>query len=373
MSPGLLSSPPDIVATPDVPAPLQPSMPDQASAPRDDVERRVVAIWHQVLGSVSIGRHDNFFELGGDSLLAVQLFAHLEKTFGRKLPLATLLQAPTVAQMADILRDPTWLPTWSSLVPIQPHGSRPPLFLAHAGGGHVLFYRNLAQHLGSEQPVYGLQAQGLEDQRPVYQRVEDMAAHYLRDIRSRQPQGPYCLGGWSFGGTVAFEMAQQLQAQGQPVALLVLLGPVVPPACKSLTYYVHQGLHSAWRHPLVCLRYVLRSGLPYAYQLPQLTRRLKVGLAPLWFTPPPTYPLPAPGFYTAQKRYLLQPYPGRITCLVPGDRARLSPYPWSVLAAGGLEWHGVTGDLESMLHEPHVQTLAATLQSCLASAQASRV
>ena len=125
--------------------------------------------------------------------------------------------------MAELLRTKGWAPSWSSLVPIQPLGSKRPLFFVHGAGGTVIIYRDLVRHLGTDQPVYGLQAQGLDGKQSCLTSVEDMASHYLEAIRTIQPEGPYLLGGLSFGGTVAFEMARQLQAKGEEVALLALL------------------------------------------------------------------------------------------------------------------------------------------------------
>ena len=149
------------------------SLPDPRSnsshtyvAPRTALEQGIAEIWQKVLGIELIGVHDNFLELGGHSLLAVRLFAQIKKAFGRQLPLATLFQAPTVEQLAGILRQEGWSAPWSCLVAIQPGGSKPPFFCIHSSGGHVgLSYYELARHLGSDQPLYGLQALGLDGQR----------------------------------------------------------------------------------------------------------------------------------------------------------------------------------------------------------------
>jgi acyl carrier protein len=134
-------------------------------AQRDHLERRLTEIWQRVLGMAHIDIDANFFELGGHSLLAAQLFAQCEKTFGRKFPLSTLIHAPTVAQLARLLRQDEAPPS-SCLVALQPHGSRPPFFCMHAESGQVLIYRELAQLLGPDQPVYALQAQGLDGAPP---------------------------------------------------------------------------------------------------------------------------------------------------------------------------------------------------------------
>jgi thioesterase domain-containing protein len=193
-------------------------------APQDVLEVQLARIWENVLDCRPIGIRDNFFDLGGHSLLAVRLFAQIEEQLtGQKLPLAILLRSPTVERLAEVLRNEGWASCWSSLVPIQPNGSNPPLFFVHAHGGNVVGYYDLARLLGPDQPFFGLQAQGLDGQSPGFQRLEDMAAHYVREIRTVQPQGPYYLGGWCFGGTLAKEMAHQLLKQGQEVAFLALV------------------------------------------------------------------------------------------------------------------------------------------------------
>ena len=154
-----------------------------------------------MLGITPIGVRENFFDLRGHSLLAVRLFAQIEQASGRQLPLATLFQAPTVEQLTGMLRQEGWSAPWSCLVAIQPGSSKPPFFCIHSSGGHVgLSYYELARHLGSDHPLYGLQALGLDGQTAPLTRFEDMAAHYLTEIRSLQPEGPYFLGGRALVG-----------------------------------------------------------------------------------------------------------------------------------------------------------------------------
>jgi amino acid adenylation domain-containing protein len=205
-------------------------------AAQDDLERELTEIWERVLGVEAIGIRDNFFDLGGHSLMAVSLFSQIEQTFGKNLPLATLFKAPTIEQLASFLRQekpPQEL--WGSLVPLQTDGSKPPLFCIHGGGFNVLIYRQLAQYLGSDRPVYALQARGLDgDFGSILDRIEDMATDYIQEIKTVQPQGPYLLAGLSNGGNIALEMAQQLQAQGQTVAIVAMFDSYGPEGAKLL-------------------------------------------------------------------------------------------------------------------------------------------
>ncbi len=201
-------------------------------APEYPSEQMLARIWTKVLKVKRVGRHDNFFELGGHSLLAVRLVVEIEKLTKIRLPLAMLLQAPTIAGLADLLRRENWTPSWSCLVPIQSAGSKPPLFLMHAHGGNVLEYYPLANLLGPDQPVYALQARGLNGHIVKDSTLEDMAAAYITELRSLQPEGPYFLGGFCFGGLLALEVAQQLTAAGQAVALLAMIQSVHPEAWR---------------------------------------------------------------------------------------------------------------------------------------------
>lgn len=197
--------------------------PDASSDAQDETTEQLRCIWQDVLGIPSVGTDQNYFELGGDSPLAVQLFARIEKVFNVKLPLATLFEAPTIHELAQILRGQAPESGWSSLVAIQPKGLRPAFFCIHPHGGNVLVYRDLSRHLGADQPFYGLQSLGLDGSCSPLRRIEDMAAQYVKDIRRVQPHGPYFLGGYCMGGTVAYEMAQQLRSRGEQIAILALI------------------------------------------------------------------------------------------------------------------------------------------------------
>jgi amino acid adenylation domain-containing protein len=191
-------------------------------APRDEVERRLAALWEEVLGVRPIGANANFFDLGGRSILAARLFMKISREFGKDLPLAALFTAPTVEQLANQLRPHATSAAYSTLVPIRTSGRKPPFFCVHGGEGNTLFLHRLAREMGAEQPFYGLEPEGLDGRAFSRNTVQLMAAHYVAEMRKVQPQGPYHIGGYCFGGIVAFEMAQQLGAQNQRVGLLAL-------------------------------------------------------------------------------------------------------------------------------------------------------
>lgn len=191
-------------------------------APRDELETQLVEIWETVLGTKPIGVNDRFFDLGGHSLLAVRLASVIEKSLECRLPVAALFQAPSIAELAALLRA-RGQPAPRALVALQPKGHRPPLFLAHAmGGGNLWGYANIARELGDEQPVYAFKPCEPE-QLAAFPTIESMATHYLQEMRRLQPRGPYRLGGYCFGGNIAYEMACQLEAAGETVSVLALL------------------------------------------------------------------------------------------------------------------------------------------------------
>jgi FkbH-like protein len=192
-------------------------------------EKTLTEIWERVLNMKPIGVRDNFFTLGGDSLIAVTLFVEIEEIFGKHLPLTVLIDSPTVAAIAKHLDSETTTNNHKYLVPIKSEGFQTPLFCMHAAGGNVLFYRDLAYELNAEQQVYGLQARGITDKsETAHENVTEMAHEYLKEIRTIQPFGPYKLCGSSFGGLIAFEMACQLETQGEGVSLLALFDTYAP-------------------------------------------------------------------------------------------------------------------------------------------------
>ncbi|HEX2092427.1 MAG TPA: alpha/beta fold hydrolase, partial [Longimicrobiaceae bacterium] len=202
-------------------------------APRDLLELQLAHVWEELLGT-PVGVRDDFFARGGHSLLALRLVAAVERLTGRRVPLATLLAAPTVERLACALRGEGPLPAVDAPVPLQAGGGERPLFFVHAAGGNVASYAALARHLGPDQPVYGLQSRGLEGEEPLLIRIEEMAAAYLAQLRTVQEEGPYRLAGWSMGGLVAFEMARRLEAAGEKVEFLALVDSRVHPEDSPL-------------------------------------------------------------------------------------------------------------------------------------------
>ena len=201
------------------------SQPDIKITCHDDIERKLAEIWMDLFQVPSVKLTDNFFQLGGHSLLALRLFTRIEEVFGIHLPLMSLFQEPTIQHLAKIIRVDLDAQSWHSLVAIQvpENGVKRPFYCVHGLTGDTYWFVDLARHMGEDIPFYGLQSVGLNGQQEPLQTIEDMAAYYVSEMRAVQPEGPYFFGGYSYGAHVAYEMACQLQKQGQEVGLLAIL------------------------------------------------------------------------------------------------------------------------------------------------------
>jgi thioesterase domain-containing protein/acyl carrier protein len=372
-----------------LPGPGQTQISSEKIAPRSATERRLVEIWSSVLKlEQPISVNDNFFEIGGHSLLAVRLFSQIRKDFGENIPLATLFHAPTIAQFATVLDERNAKPAFSPLVAIQPKGTKPPFFAVHGVGGNVLSYFALAKYLGDDQPFYGLQARGLDGESAPHTRVQDMAAEYLLEIRRLQPTGPYYIGGFSFGCSVALEIAQILRREGEDVAMLGLIDGGLWRARDLLPFHVRLPrvalfqlsrvqLHVSelWNLRPKNIRSFVRS------KRTTLTRRFR---SIVWRSHHSRYEnsggeLPAhlrrvdEAAYLAFRRYSPDFYDGPAVFFRSQDGWPLRFIDpnggWGIVVRGGLEVRHVSGDHLTITQEPHVRILSRELQNALQAAQ----
>jgi acyl transferase domain-containing protein len=353
---------------------------DFEDAPRNESERLLAEIWQDLLGIGQVGASEDFFELGGSSLIAVRLFAEIERVFGKKLPLATLYEAPTVELLAEHVQDGQVEKAWGSLVEIQSGGAKPTLFCVHAAGGNVLNYRDLALHLGPDQPVYGLQAQGLDGRHPCPTTIEEMAEHYVKEIKTFAPDGPYMIGGYCMGGTVALEMAQQLLAQGDRVVLLALFetynwAKVKYTFLADFIYYVEKA--NFHMRNLMMLDFESKKRF-LGEKAKELRRRSKMWaqrlrsntsdedalqqsdqalIAKIWDIND-----------AAARHYKPKTYPGRITLFRPTrqySRHQDDVVNWAGQASCGVDIHDLPVYPGGMLTEPFVSLLAEALTVCI--------
>jgi aspartate racemase len=341
-------------------------------APRDDVEAQLAKIWENVLGIENLSVTDNFFDLGGHSLLAIKLFNAINQTFHKKLLLATLFQAPTIEQLANLIKRSDKSSSWSSLVAIQPQGSKPPIFCVHGGGGNVLIFRELSQYLGSDQPFYGLQAQGIDGEQQPLTRIEDMAEVYLTEILSFQPSGHYIISGYCTGCLVALEIAHRLRALGKQVALLGLIVP------SPMRFSHNDPVFYREKNYLVRLLELPGKLIKRGFVLV-----LKKRIQKIWYRLlrllgfkvklPPVHFSVAEACKQAAKHYLARTYPERVVIFATEDqiaRPSLFQRSWRKLSSEDVEIHqvpGLHGDdhPNGCLREPNVQVLAAKLKAIL--------
>ncbi|QRN94792.1 non-ribosomal peptide synthase/polyketide synthase [Archangium violaceum] len=347
-------------------------------APRTEEERRLADIWARVLRVPRVGVRDNFFELGGHSLLAVRLMSRIREATGHALPLATLFQAPTVEQMASLLRQGAEPRPWSPLVPFSgAGGARRPFFCVHPVGGNVLCYAELARQLGPDQPFYGLQAPGLEGGAPLAL-IEEMAACYIELIRTVQPTGPYLLGGWSLGGVIAYEMARQLERRGEQVEVLALIDSLTPAAQPA-----RPELSASQVAMMFALDLVGTSGAGLPAEPERLAelgvdellaKLLELGRASGVLAPDTSLEQLRDllrvfeNNLRASRHYEPVPYGGPATLFLSSE-GRPEGLPedngWRTLVGGGLELHALPGNHYQLLRSPTVERLAGMLKQAL--------
>jgi amino acid adenylation domain-containing protein/FkbH-like protein len=356
-----------------------------------NIEKRLAEIWEEVLDQRPIGANDDFFELGGHSMLALRLVARIEKVFGKKIPIASVFHARTVAQMANLLREKVEPPRTTSIVGIQEKGTRPPLMFVHgAGGGMFWGYTKLSRYLGNDQPVYAFKSRGMDDLEE-FNTIEEMAAHYVSDLKRFQPRGPYYLGGYCFGGNIAYEMARQLRANGDEVAMLALINCVPPNSTydhvrvtprfcvkflKNLVYWAKYFLNLKpepqreflrWKISAVKKKFLRQlgshSGLArFNFDIAEI---VDLSAQPesrrsLWET-----------HVHALFRHKPQPYEGDVVLFRTRGHSLLCSFDetfgWRDLVRGELTVRVVPGAHETILDEPHVRLLAGEFEEMLES------
>ena len=358
---------------------------DTPSLRRDDapLEDQLIGIWKRTLRTESIGPDDNFFDIGGHSLIAAELFATIERELGRSLPLSILFGAPTPRALARAMSQSGESIVFQNLVPIRAKGSRRPLFLIHGAEGNVLIYRSLASHLGEDQPVYGLQADGVDGGPIGDTRFETVARRYLQEIRKVQPKGPYMFGGYCLGGTIALEMAQQLREVGEEVSIIAMfenynlevLGWPMPlhirlsNAALNVLYhllnvvdaprgsrlpFIREKARVEWARVRLSARHALRKVAGLFGMSKNEAHHMKVGAA----------------YDAALAQYHVRPYGGAFQLFLPRRRFLRFQDPlggWKSIAPGRVELISLESNPRGSMVEPHVRELAAALRKRIES------
>jgi thioesterase domain-containing protein len=365
--------------------------------PKSETERKLCAIWSEVLGLAEVGVYDDYVaDLGGTSLLAVSLFARIERELGVHLPLSVLVETPTIAGIAVRIDSPS---EQQSLVLLNTGAGATPLFLVHDADGETLLYRNLARRL-DDRPVYGIQPKARPDTPVVHTRIRDMAAHYVAEIRKRHPRGPYLLGGLCAGGVVAYEMALQLEDMGEAARLVAVFDAADVEAERRPNLDNRRRLERMSQvldkgSPLPLARTLAtKLGGYVAYQLQHRLRQVRDlaavtglrfcldrGLAP----PRWARALDVRSVYNVAEAEYRPSRPLRDEIVLfrasegegseePYTRLYLDPMlGWGKRSQGGTRAFDVPGGHGSMLQEPHVAAVAEILRSYLASAAVARV
>ncbi len=350
------------------------------TAGESDLLQAMLSLWKRTLNVSSIGPDDDFFALGGHSIIAAQLFVRIERELGLAGPLAALYQSPTPRTLLRMLMQETGQQTWRSLVPINRSGSRTPFFLIHAAEGNVLLYRDLARHLGPDQPVYGLQAAGLDGKSPIDAQFEHVASRYIREIRQVQPTGPYLLGGYCLGGTIAMEVARQLRDEGESIGLVAMIENFNIKSTRwplpwnlrminrvlNVYYHVRNLLAAQGSSKWDFFRDKARVELTRA----KVSAQVAIARARRAFGVPSEYyhVKVADAFDHALEQYEVKPYPGELTVFVA--QRRLAGMGdaldgWGKVPEGGVRVFELPISPRGSLIEPFVQTLAARLRGCL--------
>ena len=355
--------------------------------PETETQRLLADIWKETLHVHQIGIHDNFFELGGHSLIAIRVMKMIEEKSKHRLPITALFEAPTIEKLSELLEKDEKKDSWKSLVQIKPGGNKPPLYIVHGSGLTVLIFHALAMGLDSDQPVYGLQARGLNGLDEPFDNMEEIAAYYVGEILEQNPQGPFNLAGYSFGGIVAFEMAKQLKAAGREVNMLAIFDTNADHSSHFDDWALK--MSKKFKRQFPKFKFILKSFRKYpaetlSYQFNFLKRKCirliaNTGLLKknadeeehLDFADKINYK-----HDLAFEKYKLGPYNGSIDLFRVKSRMYFLDDPvylgWKPYALQGIEIHEISGDHKTFLLAPNVQELSRVLSRIINERNAGR-
>ena len=342
--------------------------------PSDGLESQIADIWQRTLNIPRISVRANFFSLGAGSLAALRLITKMNRVFAMELGLASLISASTIESVAELIRRRLAPNTSSSLVPLQPGGTNPPLYIVHGVGGNVVNFYGLALRMGADQPVYGIQSQALVANQPALLHLKDMATHYIEDIRRVQPHGPYKLLGYSFGGTVVLEMAHQLRRMGEEVAMLGMidskskdyeealsrLATMQSRINRRVNRFKGNAGRLAWQERA---KYIWEKITTRAIRFACMAAaNLNIRRVPAFMSS--AYDIN----YVAVLNYRLRAYDGKLVLFRASEQdGRRGPHDlgWGPVFHQGVEIHDLPGDHERIFLEPNIDRLAESLRAAL--------
>jgi amino acid adenylation domain-containing protein len=353
------------------PTDLQIYSKEDYSPPVNDAEKKLVSIWGKYLRVAQISTTDSFFDIGGDSLIAVQIFIEIEKHFNKYFPISLLIEADTIRKLATTFTNK--IPkTEKALVPLQPKGDRPPLFMVHADGG-VFFYNRLVKFLSPEQPLYGIQALGLKGiDKPLFS-VAEMASQYIKEIKTIQPTGPYFIASYSIGAYIIFEMGHQLMNSGDQIGILGFIDtygkgyPKIESIWKFIQLKISRQISTLSSFNIAGkIHYLLRKT---KYRVRDFSTKVFASIFLFLPTKSPKsvlYNVVREAIYFAVDQYKLQTYPGKISIF----RATKQPVGakndptlgWGKYVSGEIEVIDIEGSHNSMMREPHLSELVRKIE-----------
>lgn len=368
-------------ALPDAEMPEQKN--EHHALPGNHLERTFARIWQQVLGVEKIGIRDNFFELGGHSLIGVQIITKVENETGNKLPLAIFFKYPTIEQQVASIEKNMTSSIWKSLVPIKATGNKPPLYIVHGDGLNVLNFGDLAKYVDEEQPVFGLQARGLDGIEKPLDDITEIAKHYISEILEHNPSGPYAIGGYSFGGYVAIEMRKQLEVLGKEVKMLAIFDTNAINAIynKNLSEKIFKKITRQvpkffwftklfFQHPRTIAKYQLTYLQRQFYKMGLMKKPVSTGMYAQFEKINEKHQV-------AFKKYRLAPFNDRLHLF----KSKIHIYfiddqkylGWANYAKKGVQVYDVPGDHKTMFEQPHVKEFAGILQSALDNIESEKL
>ncbi len=343
-------------------------------------EAMLMSIWSEVLGEEKIGLQDSFFDLGGHSMLALQVMTQLEKETGRRLPLSTLFEYPTIESLAHFLRADKPSTAMNSLVPIKPQGTKMPIYIVHGGGLNLLTFRGLIDYMDAEQPIFGFQARGLDGSEEPLDNMDAIAADYIEELLEHNPDGPYALAGYSFGGYIALEMARQLLAQGKTVKMLGMFDTNAEESAEGRPFLDRLAWRIGRQVPKMIWigQSLIKQPMPtLRYQGEYVERQVKNVLKAVGLAEEQTYSeiqdenllRIIEKHETAFQNYRMKPYNGIIDVFKAQKRLYFVEdrefLGWKKYAREGVRVHNIPGDHKEMLLPPNDKEFARILQQAL--------
>jgi amino acid adenylation domain-containing protein len=351
--------------------------------PGTNAEKVIAAIWADLLGVEKLSIYDDFFELGGHSLVAVQAMTRLEKETGKRLPLASLFEAPTVEKLAKLIEQDHKSIAWNSLVPIKPRGSKMPLYIVHGFGMNVLLFKDLAKHMDPDQPVFALQAKGLGPDDEALDNMEDIAQYYISEILATNPADSFALAGYSFGGIIVYEMARQLKAKGKKIVMLAMFDTYAEnsdyfdPTLTKITKKARRQfpkllfiLRSLWMRP--------RQTISYQFNFVRRKLNGKSAAEEEWDSKElsPKEIRIGEKYEYANSHYKMVPFDGAIDLFKVKTRLYylddMKYMGWKKYAKKGVYVHEISGDHKTFLYMPFAREFARILQQALDERTAQR-